>query len=59
MLSLTGEKKVKDKRDKRFVQNWRATSLLIIDLRNISKNLSEKLKEFFSNLIFSQQTAYV
>ena len=35
----------KKDRDKRFIQNWRPNSLLNVDLKNISKALSEKLKK--------------
>ena len=31
-------------RDKRFIQNWRLISLLNLDLKIVSKALSEKLK---------------
>ena len=48
----------KDK-DKRFIQNWRPISLLNVDLKIISKALSEKLKKVVPDLIFTQQTAYV
>ena len=49
----------KKDRDKRFIQNWRPISLLNADLKIISKALSEKLKKVLSDLISSQQTAYV
>ena len=45
--------------DKRFIQNWRPSSLLNVDLKIISKALYEKLKIFLTDLIPSQQTAYV
>ena len=48
----------KDK-DKRFIQNCRPISLLNVDLKIISKALSEKLKKVLPDLISSQQTAYV
>ena len=46
-------------RDKRFIKNWRPISLLNVDLKIISKSLSEKVKNFLPDLISSQQTAYV
>ena len=49
----------KKDRDKRFIQNWRPISLLNVDLKIISKALSEKLKKVLLDLISSQQTAYV
>ena len=48
----------KDK-DKRFIQNWRPTSLLNVVLKIISKALSEKLKKILPDLISAQQTAYI
>ena len=49
----------KKDRDKRFIKNWRPISLLNVDSKIISKALSEKLKKVLSDLISSQQTAYV
>ena len=49
----------KEDRDKRFIKNWRLISLLNVDLKIISKALSEKLKKVLPDLISSQQTAYV
>ena len=49
----------KKDRDKRFIKNWRPISLLNVDLKIISKALSEKLKKVLPDLISSQQTAYV
>ena len=46
-------------RDKRFIKNWGPISLLNVDLKIISKALSEKLKKVLPDLISSQQTAYV
>ena len=50
------EKKYKDKR---FIKNWRPTSLLNVDYKIISKVFSAKLKKVLPLLISSQQTAYV
>ena len=44
---------IEKKKIKRFIQNW--TPILSVDLKIISKALSEKLK----NLISTHQTAYV
>ena len=49
----------KKDRDKRFIKNWRPISLLNVDLKIISKALSEKLKEVLPDLISSQRRAYV
>ena len=49
----------KKDRDKRFIKNWRPISLLNVDLKIISKALSEKLKKVLPDLISSQQTTYV
>ena len=46
-------------RNKRFIKNWRPISLLNVDLKIISKALSEKLKKVLPDLISSQQTAYI
>ena len=42
-----------------FIQDWRPISLLNVDLKIISKALSEKLRKVLPYSIFSQQTAYV
>ena len=49
----------KKDRDKRFINNWRPISLLNVDLKIISKGLSEKPKKVLPDLISSQQTVYV
>ena len=49
----------KKDRDKRLIKNWRPISLLNVDLKIISKALSEKLKKVLPDSISSQQTAYV
>ena len=49
---------IKD-RDKTFIKNWRYISLLNVDLKSISKALSEKLEKVLADFISSQQTAYV
>ena len=49
----------KKDRDKRFVKNWRPISLLNVDTKILSKSLAEKLKNVLSELISSNQTAYV
>ena len=48
----------KDK-DKRFIKNWRPISLLNVDYKIISKVFALRVKEVLSDLISSQQTAYV
>ena len=49
----------KKNKDKRVIQNWRPISLLNLDLKVISKALSEKLKIVLADLISSQQKTYV
>ena len=46
-------------RDKRLVKNWRPISLMNVDVKIASKALSFRLKQFLSNLINYDQTAYV
>ena len=43
----------------RFIQNWRLTSLMNVDVKIISKATSEKLSRVLPDLISSKQTAYV
>ena len=50
---------IKKDRDKTFIKNWRLLSLFNVDLKIISKALSEKLRKVLPGLISSQQTAYV
>ena len=49
----------KKDRDNRLTKNYRTMSLLNVDLKIHSKDLSEKLKEVLPTLISWQQTAYV
>ena len=49
----------KKDRDKRFVKNWRPIPLLNVGTKILSKSLAEKLKNVLSELISSNQTAYV
>ena len=49
---------IKKDRDKRFIKNWCAISLLNVDLKIISQALSEKPKKVLPHLINLQQTAY-
>ena len=44
----------KKDRDKSFIKNWKPISLLNVDLKILSKALSEKLKRSFPDLISSQ-----
>ena len=44
----------KEDRNKRFMKNWTPISLLNVDLKSISKALSEKLKKVLPDLISSQ-----
>ena len=43
----------------KFIKNWRPISLIDVDLKIISKALSEKLTKVLPDLIFLQQTVYV
>ena len=49
----------KKNRDKRFIKNWRAISLLNIDVKLISKVLSNGIKNLLPKLISSNQNTYV
>ena len=42
-------------RDKRFIKNWRPISLFNVDLKIISKALSDKLKKVLPDLIYSRK----
>ena len=50
------EKKIKDKR---YLKNWRPMSLMNVDTKIASKCLASRVKKVLSNLIHSDQTAYV
>ena len=58
-ISKTSYHYVNRDRDKRFIKHRRPISLLNLDLKVISRALSEKLKKVLPDLISSQQTAYV
>ena len=45
--------------DKRYIKNWRPISLLKVDVKIVSKVLATRLKKVISNLVSSDQTAYV
>ena len=49
----------KKDRDKRFIKNWRPISLLNVDVKLISKVLSNRIKNLLPNLISNNQNAYV
>ena len=49
----------KKSRDKRYIKNWRPISLLNVDVKVVSKVLATRLKKVISNLVSSDQTAYV
>ena len=46
-------------RDKRFIKNWRPISLLIVDIKLISKVLDSHLKSVISTIVNENQVAYV
>ena len=51
--------KLIEKRDKRYIKNWRPIFLLNVDTKTLSKSISNKLKTALRTLISPQQTAYV
>ena len=46
-------------RDKGHIQNWRLISLLNVDVKLISKDLAERLKNVLLKIISTNQNAYV
>ena len=48
----------KDK-DKRYLKNWRPISLINVDAKIASKALAFRIRKVITNLIHSDQTAYV
>ena len=49
----------KKDRTKPYMKNWRPSSLLNVDTKNLSKTISKKLKTALPMIISSQQTAHV
>ena len=49
----------KEDKDKRLIQNWRPISLLNVDAKIISKDLSKLLKNVLPSIISDNQSAYV
>ena len=49
----------KEGRDKRYIQNWRAISLLNLDVKLISKALAERLKNVLPEIISSNENPYI
>ena len=49
----------KKDRGKRYIKNWQPVSLLNVNTGIILRALSERLKNVFSSLISTQQTAYI
>ena len=45
--------------NKRFIKNWRPISLLNFDVKLVSKVLSNRIINLFSNLILNNQNVYV
>ena len=45
--------------DKKFIKNWRPISLLNVDVKLISKVLSNRIKNLLRNLISTNKNAYV
>ena len=48
-----------EKKDKRYIQNWRPLSLLNTDIKILSKALAQRLKKAFPFLFSAKQSAYV
>ena len=49
----------KKDRDKRYIKNWRPTSLLKVDYKIFSKALAKKLIDVIPKIVSGEQTAYV
>ena len=49
----------KNGKDKRYLKNWRPISLINVDAKMASKALSFRIRKVITNLIHSDQTAYV
>ena len=49
----------KKDRDKKFIKNWRPVSLLNVDVKLVSKVLSNRIKNLLRNLISTNKNAYV
>lgn len=48
----------KDLIDKRFIKNWRSTSLVHVNIKQISKYYQTELKTFLPNYISSNQNPH-
>ena len=55
VTKLIGKKRC----DKKFIQNWQPFSILNVDVKLISKALTERLKNVLSERISPNQNAYV
>ena len=55
MITLIEEKG----KDKRYLKNWRPISLINVDAKIASKALAFRIRKVITNLIHSDQTAYV
>ena len=58
IIKLT-EKKKKEDKDKRLIQNWRSISLLNVDVKITSKALSKRLKNVLLLLFSDNQSSHV